>query len=213
MRYGADVVGVDLEGRTVELAGGETLEWDALVVTTPLPRLLGMLRGGPDGLAAAGRRLDWSVVGCVNLGVERAGVGGGAHWIYFPDDDAPFYRAGFPTSFSDGVAPPGTSSLYVEFGLRRDEPVDAGALETAAVQGLVRQGLLSAADRILVRDTIAIDPGYVIFDRARQEVMAEVVPALEAHGVHLIGRYGAWTYSYMERALLDGLELAAKLRR
>jgi hypothetical protein len=28
----------------------------------------------------------------------------------------------------------------------------------------------------------------------------------------LIGRYGAWTYSYMERALLDGLELADRLR-
>jgi len=26
-----------------------------------------------------------------------------------------------------------------------------------------------------------------------------------------VGRYGAWTYSYMERALLDGLELAARL--
>jgi hypothetical protein len=41
--------------------------------------------------------------------------------------------------------------------------------------------------------------------------MAELVPALKKHGVHLIGRYGAWTYSYMERALLDGLETAAGL--
>jgi hypothetical protein len=29
--------------------------------------------------------------------------------------------------------------------------------------------------------------------------------------VRLIGRYGAWTYSYMERAMLDGLEIARKL--
>ena len=49
------------------------------------------------------------------------------------------------------------------------------------------------------------------FDRDRQEVMARVVPELEAQGVHLIGRYGAWTYSYMERALLDGAELAKRL--
>jgi hypothetical protein len=58
---------------------------------------------------------------------------------------------------------------------------------------------------------VRIDPGYVIFDRARQEVMSRVPPQLEGCGVHLIGRYGAWTYSYMERALLDGLELAEKL--
>jgi hypothetical protein len=52
----------------------------------------------------------------------------------------------------------------------------------------------------------------VIFDRARQAVMERVVPELRECCVHLIGRYGAWTYSYMERALLDGFELAAALR-
>ena len=62
-----------------------------------------------------------------------------------------------------------------------------------------------------MRDWIRIDPGYVIFDRARQDVMARVVPQLERRDVHLLGRYGAWTYSYMERALLDGLELATKM--
>ena len=64
----------------------------------------------------------------------------------------------------------------------------------------------------MAKDWIRIDPGYVIFDRARQDVMASVVPALASRGVHLIGRYGAWTYSYMERAILDGMETAARLR-
>jgi hypothetical protein len=41
--------------------------------------------------------------------------------------------------------------------------------------------------------------------------MKRVVPALEALRVHPIGRYGAWTYSYMERAILDGLELAERI--
>ena len=48
-------------------------------------------------------------------------------------------------------------------------------------------------------------------DRARQEAMAGLLPALDDYGVHLIGRYGAWTYSYMERAMLDGLEGAQRL--
>jgi hypothetical protein len=51
----------------------------------------------------------------------------------------------------------------------------------------------------------------VIFDRRRLAAMARVVPLLEARGVHLAGRYGAWTYSYMERAMLDGLEAARRL--
>jgi protoporphyrinogen oxidase len=152
-------------------------------------------------------------VGCLNLGIARSGVGEGIHWLYFPDADAPFYRVGFPHAMSGGVCPPGASSLYIEFGLRRDEQVDPEALEKAAVATLVREGLLTASDRIVARDWIRIDPGYVIFDQARQEVMAEVMPRLHALGVSAIGRYGAWTYSYMERAILDGLETADALAR
>ena len=193
------------------LRSGETLPYEALAVTTPLPMFLRMVRGGPAGLQGLADQLDWSVVACLNLGVDRAAIADGAHWIYFPDEDVPFYRAGFPSNFSDAVAPPGCSSMYIEFGLRRDEDFDPARLEQSAIEGLRRQGILEERDRILVRDWIRIDPGYVIFDRARQAVMGRVVPELERRDVHLLGRYGAWTYSYMERALLDGLELATKM--
>jgi protoporphyrinogen oxidase len=169
-----------------------------------------MLRGG-QALDRHAERLDWSVVACLNLGFDRPAIGEGAHWIYFPDADTPFYRVGFPSNFSDAVAPPGTSSMYAEFGLRRDEPLDRDRLEAAALAALRREKILRDDDRVVARDWIRVDPGYVIFDRARQEVMAGVEPELARHDIHLVGRYGAWTYSYMERALLDGLELAARI--
>ncbi len=210
-RGSSRVTEVDLDRRRVVLEDGETLAYERLVVTLPLPAFLRSLRGGPPELTAAADNLDWSVVACLNLGVDRAEIADGAHWIYFPDADTPFYRVGFPTNFSDGVAPPGCSSMYVEFGLRRDEAFDPAALERQALEALRRERILAPSDRILARDWIRIDPGYVIFDRARQLAMARVVPELESRGIHLIGRYGAWTYSYMERALLDGLEVASKL--
>jgi protoporphyrinogen oxidase len=213
LRTNARVSAIDLAKRIVTLETGETIAYDRLVSTIPLPHLLGMIRGGGfDGAALAGQ-LDWSIVGCLNLGIARPGIGSGAHWTYFPDADVPFYRAGFPHAMGDGVCPPGTSSLYVEFGLRRDEPADPTVLERAAIAALVREGILRDDDRVIARDFIRIDPGYVIFDRARQAVMAEAIPALAALGVKTIGRYGAWTYSYMERAMLDGIETAEALSR
>jgi protoporphyrinogen oxidase len=131
--------------------------------------------------------------------------------MYFPDEDAPFYRVGFPHAISPSVVPPGASSLYVEFGLTRSEHPDPAVLESRAVAWLRHEGILETSDEVVVRDWIRIDPGYVIFDRARQEVLDEVVPRLKAVDVHPIGRYGAWTYSYMERAILDGLETAEML--
>ena len=210
VRYGARAVAVDLRAREVTLADGEKISYESLVSTLPLPELLRISSGAPELSAEAGR-LDWSVVACLNLGVERSEIADGAHWIYFPDADAPFYRVGFPSNFSSSVAPPGTSSMYVEFGLRRDEAFEPERLERAALDALRREGILGAGDRLVARDWVRIDPGYVIFDRARQEVMARVMPELAAMDVHPIGRYGAWTYSYMERALLDGLEAAEKL--
>jgi protoporphyrinogen oxidase len=211
LRCGQRVAEVDLARRWVRLASGEKLDYDKLVVTVPLPAFLGMCRGAAADYGELAQRLDWSVVACLNLGVDRPQLAGGAHWIYFPDADAPFYRVGIPSNFSASVAPAGTSSLYIEFGLERGEPLEPERLEAAALAALRREGILHGDERILARDWIRIDPGYVIFDRARQQVLARVVPELARQDVHLIGRYGAWTYSYMERALLDGLELAQKL--
>lgn len=211
VRTGARVAGVDLDRRHVTLASGESIAYERLVVTIPLPAFLGMARGGGLDAAALAARLDWSVVACLNLGIDRPAVGEGAHWIYFPDPGVPFYRAGFPHAFAPATVPPGASSIYVEFGLTRGEPADAGDLEARAIAALVREGILRSTDRVVARDLVRIDPGYVIFDRARQEVLAEVLPALDAAGVSCIGRYGAWTYSYMERAILDGLETAEAL--
>jgi protoporphyrinogen oxidase len=209
VRCGARVREVDLERKTATLEGGERLAWDRLVVTVPLPEFLAMT--GTTSFADAAAALDASVVACLNLGVDRPGVGGGAHWIYFPDPEVPFYRVGFPTAFSGGVAPPGTSSLYVEFALSRRERRDLASLEASAMEALLAEKILLPSDRILARDVVLLDPGYVIFDRRRLDVMATVVPALLERGVHLAGRYGAWTYSYMERAMLDGLEIARRL--
>jgi protoporphyrinogen oxidase len=213
LRTGAAVRRVDLAAKRVHLEDGESLAYDRLVVTIPLPAFLEMARGSRPDLADEAKRLDWSVVACLNLGVDRAGIGGGTHWMYFPDPDVPFYRVGFPTAFSDGVAPAGSSSMYVEIGLEKDEIPDWKQLEASVVAALRKERIVSADDRVRVLDRMRIDPGYVIFDRARQEVMARVVPELEGAGVHLIGRYGAWTYSYMERAILDGLEIAERLKR
>lgn len=212
LRFAKRVVEVDCDRRRVTTDDGASIDYDILVVTTPLPGFCRMTRGIWPRPSELADELDWSVVACLNLGIDRPEIAEGAHWIYFPDDDAPFYRVGFPTNFSDAVAPPGTSSMYVEFGLRRGEKPDIHALERAALESLRREGILHEKDRVVARDWTRIDPGYVIFDRSRQSAMQRVLPELEGRGIHPIGRYGAWTYSYMERALLDGLELAERIR-
>jgi len=133
------------------------------------------------------------------------------HWIYFPGPEYPFYRVGFPSNFSDTVAPPGCSALYVELAVRRGETRDEGKIVSSALEGLQRAGILRKEDEIVAQDLVRIDPAYVLFDRPRRAVLPGVFERLGAMDIQSIGRYGAWTYSYMEAAILDGMKAAARL--
>lgn len=212
LRVNARVAEIDLARRTVTIDDGVELSWDHLVVTVPLPTFLKTCRGLPIELVDCAERLKWNVVACLNLGIDRSDMADGAHWIYFPDKEVPFYRVGIPSNFSNTVSPPRASSMYVEFGMPQGAVIDSNALERQALEALMQEGIIDKSDRILTRDFVRIEPAYVIFDRERQEVMGQVRSVLSEMGVELIGRYGAWTYSYMERALLDGMELAERFR-
>lgn len=217
LRCNAEVVSIDARDRRVVLAGGEVIPFDRLVSTLPLPFLLQRTRGLDScqrrdharTLAELAGRLRWTAVVDLALGVRRAGVGDGAHWMYFPDPKVPFYRVGFPSNVASSLAPAGSSSLSVEFAHRPGTPVpSADALVALARPALTAAGLLREDDEIEVADAALLDPAYVLFDPRCTDTTAEALARLRHAGVLSIGRFGAWTYSYMERALMDGRDAA-----
>lgn len=220
MRYDAKVVSVDTRARHVVLEGGELVPYEHLVSTMPLPYLLQRVRG-LGGCPSKGRtpaemagELRWSRVADLELGVERPEIAGGAHWIYFPDPDIDFYRVGFPSNACKAMAPEGCSSLSVEFGLgMRDEVPSIETLITKARAGLEKAGILGADEPFVHQDLEVLDPAYVIFDPKCTPVVKAAMQRLEEADIQSIGRFGAWTYSYMERALIDGREAAARIAR
>lgn len=210
VRYREEAVAIDTERTTVTTSRDATIPYSAVVNTMPLPLLLARLTPQDPSLAQATSRLDWTEIYDLNLGVARPRVSD-QHWIYFPGPEYPFYRVGFPSNFSETVAPAGCSALYVELAVRRGEARDEGALVSSAIEGLERAGILRKGDAIVAQDLVRIDPAYVLFDRPRRAVLPGVFERLGAMGIQSIGRYGAWTYSYMEAAILDGMKAAARL--
>jgi hypothetical protein len=96
----------------------------------------------------------------------------------------------------------------VEVAVDRGTPVDLDAMERAVIDGMIRMGVLDSEKEILVRDRVVIDPAYVVFDPHRAAVRDRLLDLLLDQGVQSIGRYGAWTYSGMEDALLAGRQAA-----
>jgi protoporphyrinogen oxidase len=151
----------------------------------------------------------------VSVVVFNVGVAGACpvddHWIYYPEPALPFYRVGFPSNFSDGVAPPGTYAMYVELSVAGARGEDLPALWPAVRDGLARAGLVRPDARLLAQAPVLIPCGYVIYDAHRREAVPRLLAALAAHGVISTGRYGAWEYGSMETAIGQGLAAARQL--
>jgi protoporphyrinogen oxidase len=212
VRTGAAVQSIDARARSVRLQGGETFTYDALVSTLPLDRLLAITTGLPGALPEAGRRLRAVRVLNISLGIDRPGISD-AHWIYFPEPEYSFYRLGFPSNLGATMAPAGTSSLWAERSLLRDETYDEDAVVDRTIDDLRRAGLLRRADRVIYRRVGVLDPAYVIYDRFRAQNVPAILETLRGAGIHSAGRFGSWEYSSMEGAIKAGIDLAERLVR
>lgn len=205
---GTAVTRVDLRGKEVTLASGESVAFDALIATCPLPQLVAMTEGAPEDIRERARRLV--SVGVWNLNLAVAGKPcRREHWLYCPEEHLPFYRVGFPSNHGR-LAPEGFHTLSVEVSVPSGSAPPEG-WEEACLAALEREGLLASRRQVAFRVVARVDPAYVIFDRKRPEAVSTLRQFYREHGVFLCGRWAEWKYSTMEDALWDGAAVARKV--
>ncbi len=184
---------------------GETLNYDVLVSSIPLPQLLCLMSGLPDAVVQARRRLRSTALNYLDVALRRPPLVG-AHWIYVPEPAFPFYRVGSYSALSPAMAPPGTGSLYVELVDRQEQPPES--IWPSVLSGLCRMGIIDGEADVLFKRLRRIEYAYVIYDHAYAESLGTVQSFLREHRILSTGRYGGWNYSAMEDALRFGAEAA-----
>ncbi|HEX2978196.1 MAG TPA: FAD-dependent oxidoreductase [Candidatus Babeliales bacterium] len=203
--------GVDLKEKKVVFTNGHAESFDILINTMPLDKLLTQLTGSPvvRSLAKAADKLLCNSVINFNLGIGRENLSA-KHWIYFPETQFPFYRIGFPHNFTKNAAPAGCSSLYGELSYLRKPKMPLTQMLDHALASTKK--LLSFDEsEIVTKKIIHIDHAYVIYDFWRETNLPKILGRLEDLNIHSIGRYGAWKYSSMQEAVLDGKNIADRL--
>jgi protoporphyrinogen oxidase len=213
LRYDSELIEVDTTHRQATFRSGtrtSTERYDALVSTIPIPELVQRCLDLPEAVREAAKGLRCLSVYSVNLGVGREGVSD-KHWIYFPEPEYPFYRAGFPMNFSPGLGRPGCSSLYVEISHHATDHRTPRMILKQVQAGLERAGILRAEDEIVTADVRDIRYAYVLFDRHRSRQLPMILEELKRRNIHSIGRYGRWEHTSMEDAIGQGQALAAQL--
>jgi protoporphyrinogen oxidase len=216
IRYKTVVTSISPEEKTVTFESGDSAEYEYLLNTMPLVRLLQAVdKHLPPSVRNAAARLRSTTVWYFDVGVRgKGGPRSSYHWVYFPEPDYIFYRAGSYSAVHANCAPPGCRSYYVEMSgglgdlLSRPEELKRRVLE-----GMRKAELLVPEDEVLFMELSSIPHAYVIFDSHYESARAEVVDWLETQNILTHGRWGGWNYGGMEDALLEGRSAALQINR
>ena len=212
VRLGCGVSRIESEARRITFSDGNAREYSAAISTIPLPTLVGLVVDAPDEVRAAGERLMWTSIRCVNLGVARENVGPG-HWVYFYDHETPFFRVSFPSKYAPDNAPPGHSSISCEIAYSRRKPLNESGLFERTIDALRRTGILESSDRIVVEDQINIPYAYVVYDFNRESSLRVIHSWMESVGIYPCGRFGEWGYHWSFEAIESGRRVAQRVAR
>jgi protoporphyrinogen oxidase len=200
LHLGERVAKVDLQRKIAETSKGREIAFENLVSSAPFPTLLEMC-----GVEHDRSVYTWNKVLVFNLGFDKKGPAG-VHWLYFPQRELSFYRVGF----YDNIFGTDRMSLYVEIGYAKDAAIDVAAAKARVLEDLARAGIVTD-HALLSSHSVVLDPAYVHITKASLADVARKKAELAAHGVHSIGRYGAWTYCSIEDNIVEARALAATL--
>ena len=201
----ARVQSIDLKKKCAHI-NGQTVYFKRLLNTLPLPALIKMCTNVPLSVKRAAKQLKSVQVNVLQLAVNRTVKP--FHWIYFPQEEVPFFRVGMQSAFSSENAPCGTTSFYVETS---QEITDFKKVKKAILKALVQKGIIEKQDKILCSFWRTLSPAYAVYDCQRIAAQRRILSWLVAKNCLCAGRYGRWEYSFMERSILQGRDIADQL--
>lgn len=216
LRMNTTVARIDLDAHTVTTTTGETIAYDSLISTIPLRELF-ELSGQTQFRAAGDRGLLYSSSNIFGVGLRGAPSEDlrTKCWMYFPEDNCPFYRVTVFSNYSPFNVPDIQThwSLMAEVSESPHKPVNHATVMEDVIAGMVATKLIQRREDIVSTWSYRARYGYPTPGLGRDAVLAEVLPAFEAHDVYSRGRFGAWKYevSNQDHSFMQGVEVVEHL--
>lgn len=229
-----EVTKIDAEKKIVSFADGSTVGYNKLINTMAVNQLAEKM--GNQELISLSKGLYYSsthVIGVGLRGVRPERIGDKC-WLYFPEDNCPFYRATIfsnyspynqpqketklPTQYLANGSPAPSSepkegpywSVMLEVSQSTMKPVDEENLLKDCIQGLINTDLIKAEDEIISTYHRKFDQGYPTPTLEREGVLTELLPKLQDMDIYSRGRFGSWRYEVgnQDHSFMLGVEAA-----
>ncbi len=215
LKMSTRIESIDAARHLLRTNHGEELSYDTLINTAPLNRLTRMLSSG--SLAQETDQLKSSTVHVIGIGLRGQPPESIRKmcWMYFPGEDAGFYRVTVFSNYSPNNVPcPGASwSLMAEVSESEHSPRSRATLVEDTVREMIAAGLIPDAGAILSQWHKTLTPGYPTPTLGRDSILNDVLPALESMGIYSRGRFGAWKYevSNQDHSFMQGVEVVDRI--
>ena len=209
---------VDLERKQVFFSNGRVEGYDILINTTPLDLFIGKSASLPECIVSAAGELVHNSGLIVGLGLEEK-RNDSKCWMYFPEDNAPFYRVTNFHNYSPCNVPNSDagrySSLMCETTYSPHKPEDKATIIDRTIQGLICSGMITESHRQLLvsRYLMDIPYSYPVPTIRRDKALSLIQPYLEDKDVYSRGRFGAWKYEVgnMDHSFMQGVEAVERI--
>jgi protoporphyrinogen oxidase len=214
--YQREVVSIDGTTRRLRLADGSEESFDALISTMPLDVLVGMLEDCPPQLRTAAGVLEHNGVYMVGIGYE-APLKDDKSWMYFPQSNAPFYRATNFAKYSPANVPDADTARYcaymTETSYSRHKPTARAGLESEVEAGLRAAGVVENRPAVASMHLEDIPYAYPVPTLERDNALRLVQPWLMERNILSRGRFGSWKYEIgnMDHAVKMGVDAARRI--
>ncbi len=209
---------VNLAKKECRFSDGEVVKYDVLISAMPLDKLCNDVINGemPREIKKAAAGLRHSGGYMVGVGVKQP-CPSTKSWMYFPEDNCPFYRVTYLSNYSPFMTPDKDThySLLTETSYSEFKHVDGKTIVDDTIHGLINAGMIKEEDKKDIVDTWVYhaDYSYPTPSVERDAILSQVIPYLETHGVYSRGRFGMWKYevSNTDHTLMQGVELINRL--
>lgn len=212
---GTKAISVDPAGHTVTTQDGTVYHYKHLISTIALNHLIHALDSGIDHKRADD--LIYSATNVVGVGLEGEVPDDlkTKCWMYFPEDNSPYYRVTVFSNYSPNNVPkPGQQwSLMTETAESDNKPVNLDSLVEDTVKALVEDGMIPDETKIVSKEHRRLAQGYPTPYLERDDVVDPILRELEALDIYSRGRFGAWKYEVanQDHSFAQGYECVERL--